>query len=123
MLDASTIRPAEPGSCSDRQPGGGAGVVVGDVARDVAEVDAQADPGRLVAHRVDAPGAPPPRARGRARRPGELGAGSAATAGGRPPWATSESSTTTSWPRGEQQVDDVGADEAGAAGDEDPHVP
>ena len=96
-----------------------------DVVGDVAEVDAEPDHRRLVADGVDAGDrAGDGRRRSRTSPSIQLGArvevvGPLAVRGAR----AAASSTRTSWPRVEQRVDDVRADEAGAAGDEDHRVP
>ena len=100
------------------QPGGGPGVVVVDVAADVPEVDAQTDPGGLVAHGVRPPGGPAPGVgvadvphhqlgRRLGPREGALALGDQRV----------EDDDLVAG--GHQVVDDVGADEAGPTGDED----
>ena len=95
-------------------------VVVADVVGEIAEVDAEADHRRLVAHvrrrrRRRAPRRPRRAGRPRSTRP--PGRGSPAARDARA--GSSASTTRTGWPAREQRVDDVRADEARAAGDED----
>ena len=102
-------------SCAVRE------VVVADVVGDVAEVDAEPDHRRLVADGGDAVDAARAATVGIAQVALEpLGAAGSRYAGrSRCAAGRSASSTRTSCARAEQRVDDVGADEAGAAGDED----
>ena len=119
MLEASTNGPVKPRG-ERAQQHRRAEVVVGDVVGDVAEVDAEPDHRRLVADRRDAVD----RARDHVRIADvaldQLGARVEVVR----PLAVrgleqDVSSTRTSRPAREQRVDDVRADEAGAAGDED----
>ena len=119
MLDASTSRPAKPARRERAQQHGGAEVVVADVVRDVADVGAEAHHRRLVADRGGAGDGPrgrggiadvaldPLRARVEVVRP--------LAVRGRQQ-AVEDAHLVAAL---EQRVDDVGADEAGAAGDED----
>ena len=123
MLEASTSVPAKPRAASARSSTRGAEVVVGDVVGDVAEVDAEADHRRLVAdrgHAVERAG----------ERVGiahvaldELGARVEVVG----PLAVRGFEQQVEHPHLvallEQGVDDVRADEAGAAGDEDHGAP
>ena len=97
-----------------QQEGRGGAVVVGHVAGHVAHVDAQADPGRLVAHRVHAVD----------RRPGHRRVTQVADevlgAGVLPQRFLAVEDPDAGAAR-HQLVDDVRPDEAGPAGDQDPH--
>ena len=118
MLEASTSGPAKPRQRAQQHRG--PEVVVGDVVGDVAEVDAEPDHRRLVADRRDARRS----ARGDDVRVAhvaldQLGArvevvGPLAVRG-----RQQHVEHAHLVPALEQRVDDVGADEPGAAGDED----
>ena len=120
MLDGEHEPAGEAPARERAQQHGGAQVVVRDVVGDVAEVDAQADHRRLVADRVDA---------ARARR--STASGVAHVASGprstpsdvvRPPARRRVGECVEHahpCPSGDERVDDVRADEAGSAGDED----
>ena len=106
------------------QQGGGAQVVVADVVDHVAELPAQADHGRLMADRVDAVQGAVQHVGG--SRVGEVGVdvldvvaqvgGAAGVGPGVEPVEGDDLVAGI-----DQEVDDVAADEAGPAGDQDTH--